>query len=297
MTKWTLVLGSVVTLCLLVSLVTLAVSTLNTESIVVGENETVIVSITTEDVSNLGYIGVNVSFNESVVEVINPVSYIRGPGWVLFEKGYSGLSGDIKFCELEIRAVGEAGESSYLNLDIAVDDMMMQPIEIGKVMNGTLLIVEKATISISDVEIAPGESITTPIFIKNATNITGIEVYLNCDPAIISITDVTTGNLGDCFYFKNISSGSARIMVLSSEFSGDRIIANVKLTAIGNPGETSNLSLENILVINDAGIEFSVATQNGTFTILDTPKPPCFEAVFAIAGLLAVAYLVLRRRK
>jgi len=28
-----------------------------------------------------------------------------------------------------------------------------------------------------------------------------------------------------------------------------------------------------------------------------TPKPPGFEAVFAIAGLFAIAYLVLRRRK
>ncbi|MBU4373823.1 PGF-CTERM sorting domain-containing protein [bacterium] len=28
-----------------------------------------------------------------------------------------------------------------------------------------------------------------------------------------------------------------------------------------------------------------------------TPKEPGFEAVFAIAGLLAVAYLVLRQRK
>jgi len=28
-----------------------------------------------------------------------------------------------------------------------------------------------------------------------------------------------------------------------------------------------------------------------------TPEPPGFEAVFAIAGMLAIAYLVLRRRK
>ncbi|HJH26150.1 MAG TPA: hypothetical protein C5S37_05085 [Methanophagales archaeon] len=28
-----------------------------------------------------------------------------------------------------------------------------------------------------------------------------------------------------------------------------------------------------------------------------TPEPPGFEAVFAIAGLLAIAYLVLRRKK
>ena len=28
-----------------------------------------------------------------------------------------------------------------------------------------------------------------------------------------------------------------------------------------------------------------------------TPEEPCLEAVFAIAGLLAVAYLVLRKKK
>ncbi|MBE0516859.1 MAG: PGF-CTERM sorting domain-containing protein [Methanophagales archaeon] len=32
-------------------------------------------------------------------------------------------------------------------------------------------------------------------------------------------------------------------------------------------------------------------------TATPTPKQPGFEAVFAIAGLLAVAYIVLRRRR
>ena len=39
------------------------------------------------------------------------------------------------------------------------------------------------------------------------------------------------------------------------------------------------------------------ATPTVSPAVSPTPKPPGFEAVFAIAGLLAVAYLVLRRRK
>ena len=38
-------------------------------------------------------------------------------------------------------------------------------------------------------------------------------------------------------------------------------------------------------------------TPSPTPTPTPTPEPPGFEAVFAIAGLLAVAYLVMRRKK
>jgi len=38
-------------------------------------------------------------------------------------------------------------------------------------------------------------------------------------------------------------------------------------------------------------------TQTPTQTPSPTPTPPGFDAGFAIAGLLAVAYLVLRRRR
>jgi len=39
------------------------------------------------------------------------------------------------------------------------------------------------------------------------------------------------------------------------------------------------------------------ATPTPTWTPAPTPEEPGFEAVFAIAGLLAIAYVVLRRKK
>ena len=41
----------------------------------------------------------------------------------------------------------------------------------------------------------------------------------------------------------------------------------------------------------------ATATPTATPTPTPTPTPPGFEAVFAIAGLLAIAYLVLRKRR
>jgi len=38
-------------------------------------------------------------------------------------------------------------------------------------------------------------------------------------------------------------------------------------------------------------------TETPTATPTATPEPPGFEAVFAIAGLLSIAYLVLRKRR
>ncbi|MCD6455528.1 MAG: hypothetical protein J7K81_01885 [Methanophagales archaeon] len=43
--------------------------------------------------------------------------------------------------------------------------------------------------------------------------------------------------------------------------------------------------------------EAPIATPPPKATPTPTPTPPCFEAVFAIAGLLAIAYLVLRKKK
>ncbi|MEA2032116.1 MAG: PGF-CTERM sorting domain-containing protein [Euryarchaeota archaeon] len=43
--------------------------------------------------------------------------------------------------------------------------------------------------------------------------------------------------------------------------------------------------------------EVPEVTPTATPTAKPTAEPPGFEAVFAIAGLLAIAYLVLRRRK
>nr|QNO56375.1 hypothetical protein JCABFCCD_00016 [Methanosarcinales archaeon ANME-1 ERB7] len=157
MKKWTLT-GSLVIFCLFAILVSLASSTPDVSVLIgcasLGKGDTAVVSIMIEDVSNLGYAGVNLTFEESVVNVTAvsnsdfdspPYIYTRGPGWVILEGGQleKGLEGTVRLCNVMLHTVGECGDMSLLNLtDVALDDMMMKPIAVGKVINGTFTILD-----------------------------------------------------------------------------------------------------------------------------------------------------------
>jgi hypothetical protein len=155
--KWTFA-GSLVTLYLLAILVSLASSTPDVTVLIgsasLGKGDNAVVSIMIEDVSNLGYAGVNLTFEESVVNVTAvsnsdfnspPYIYTRGPGWVILEGGQleKGLEGTVRLCNVMLHTVGECGDMSLLNLtDVALDDMQMKPIAVGKVINGTFTILD-----------------------------------------------------------------------------------------------------------------------------------------------------------
>lgn len=116
---------------------------------VAREGGNAVVSLMIENVNDLGYAGVNLSFNESVVNVtaisnsdfvFPPNNYTRGPGWVLLEGGQSEkeLKGTVRLCNVMLHSVGECGDMSPLNLtDVALDDMWMKPITTGKIIGGS----------------------------------------------------------------------------------------------------------------------------------------------------------------
>jgi len=67
------------------------------------------------------------------------------------------------------------------------------------------------------------------------------------------------------------------------------------LTAV--PTEVPTATATATATATPTGVPTEAPTATATATATPTPTPPGFEAVFAIAGLLAIAYLVLRRRK
>ena len=176
MEKWTLT-SSLILLCLLATLVPLASSASDIivwlESATVEDGETAMVSITIENVSNLGYARVNLTFNELVVDVTAvldsdfdspPDNYTRGPGWVLLEGGQfeKGLEGTVRLCNLTLHAIGERGDMCMLNLtDVALDDMQMNPIKSDKVINSRFAILLTPTPTATPP--TPTATPTTPI--------------------------------------------------------------------------------------------------------------------------------------
>jgi len=110
---------------------------------------TAVVPLMIYNVSNLGSAVVNLTFNESVVNVTAvsnsdfyqpPNLYTRGPGWVLLQAGQftTGLTGDVKMCDVTLEAVGNEGTTSSLDLtDVKLEDMTMTSITVDSIVDGT----------------------------------------------------------------------------------------------------------------------------------------------------------------
>jgi len=101
-------------------------------------NGTAVVPLMIKDVTNAGSVEVNLTFDETVVNVTgtdtssdfdlppqNPPTQ-RGPGWVVINAGQisTGLDGDVKICDVTLQAKGVAGDTSPLELtDVKLQDI------------------------------------------------------------------------------------------------------------------------------------------------------------------------------
>ena len=126
-------------------------------------------------------------------------------------------------------------------------------------------------ISIGEVQVAPGESITTPILINNATSVAGIKVNLSYNPAIVNVTNATLGNFDNSPHkldLSNAKNGYVKIYVVEySGLSGNKTVVNVELTGVGSAYATSGLDISLMSLKNDTGLAVTGSTENGTFTI------------------------------
>jgi PGF-CTERM protein len=77
---------------------------------------------------------------------------------------------------------------------------------------------------------------------------------------------------------------------------GDGHTDEVEVFITGKEMLKAEAAVEKVVADVEKVVEEILATPKPTPTPEPTPKPPGFEAIFAIAGLLAVAYLVHRRK-
>ncbi len=179
-------------------------------------------------------------------------------------------------------------------------------------------------------EAAPGDTATVPIIVYDVTDLAAGTLRVTYDSSVCNVTDITTGELTTIV--KNLGTpGLAVISAFDSGtgHTGDVTLANLKIKAIGSCGDSSplNITVETLGTYNGTQ-NIQATVSNGTFTILSGPTPshspsateppaggflgdgggsegtiaptptsPGFGAIFFIAGLLAVAYLMMRKRK
>ncbi|HIE32136.1 MAG TPA: hypothetical protein EYP67_07150 [Methanosarcinales archaeon] len=122
------------------------------------------------------------------------------------------------------------------------------------------------------------------------------------------MTGATQGDFRDgaaswfAFDDSNATNGwvTINIFVMGRDLSGDLILADVTLEAIGSPGDSSPLILEIMVLADQSGYNKEFAVDNGTFTIPKAVTAPAFTkfGAFVMTGLLcAIGATTVRKRR
>jgi len=169
-----------------------------------AKGETAVVPLMIYNVSNLGSAVVNLTYNDSVVNVTEvsnsdfdqpPNLYRRGPGWVLLQAGQfmNGLTGDVKMCDVTLEAVGNEGTTSSLDLtDVKLEDMAMTPITVDSIVNGTFTVLDKTPPKIVGVSANP-YYIANDGAMESQINVTVIDYESAVDTVKIDLSPIGYG--------------------------------------------------------------------------------------------------------
>ena len=128
------------------------------------------------------------------------------------------------------------------------------------------------TISIASQTVTPGSTVTVPIMANNITNVAAYTISLTYNPAIVVVDSVGAGALGGVTTVINNVTGVTQMSAFSTTpQSGNVILANVTLRAVGTAGQTSPLTLTVTTLSDNNGNTIPAIVNNGTFSIAKSP--------------------------
>ncbi|MGP8323334.1 MAG: cohesin domain-containing protein [Methanosarcinaceae archaeon] len=127
-------------------------------------------------------------------------------------------------------------------------------------------------VSISDVALDPGDSITIPIMIHGVTGVAAVGVNLSYNPRVVNITDAHQGDFTGFFGFdnRNVTDGWIRINTFTTfrNLTGDLKVAYVTIEAVGKGGDASPLNIEVLSIADSNGANVPGTAHSGTFSTL-----------------------------
>jgi S-layer protein (TIGR01567 family) len=165
-------------------------------------------------------------------------------------------------------------------------------------MNTNLVKINKTQLISDDVlkVETPDDDTISDMEIKSENNYNTLEIRIDNDEDEIKLKkDGTVSFLNDRFNFKineDGDVGGVLKIVKVGHFEPTPTPMGPNETAIGTPGPTGTVPAE-----GTPGATPPPVATTAVPTPTETKEEPGFEAFFAIAGLLAVAYLVLRKRE
>jgi len=276
----------------------------DTTTILIGDtiaapNGYAFTSIIVDNVTNLGSGNVNVTFDPSVIQVIDVTS---GDGNVLTVQDWDvdntagsleiaawdandPHNGDVIFANLTLHSIGDHLSSTPLAISSAelTDYYTYEPIT-HTVANGTLDIIAPDII-IGNVKAAPGEYTTALVMVNNASNLGSGNITVTYNSSVVHLTNVTSGDgnaLAVQDWNADNTAGSLEIAAWDADEShnGDVVFANVTFHAVGEYPDSTPLTTSSTQLIDYTSYSIiGHSVTNGTFSIIDNEPPVITDAI------------------
>ena len=162
---------------------------------------------------------------------------------------------------------GPAGFSTVTDLALDKDDNITTSIE--AVSEGAENY--DCYVGIENLTVKPDEEVTVPIILYNSPGVGCCGVKLSYDIETVLAIDATEGDFTSYFDFNDLYANDGRVTIntyiICKDLSGDPVVANITLKAVGDVGNSSLLSLEILAVADQYGYNVPTGTDNGIFTI------------------------------
>ena len=136
----------------------------------------------------------------------------------------------------------------------------------------------QAVVSIENVTVMQGETITVPIMINYVANLNSCQISLTYNPSVVHVTGITEGDLDLSTNNINNDNGEMTAITINEQaISGNLVFAYIDLTAVSSNNNDSSLLDITVdqLISNDNPISHSVT--EGTFTVSATAHAAATE--------------------
>jgi hypothetical protein len=140
---------------------------------------------------------------------------------------------------------------------------------------------------ISNYYASPGQSINIPVNLDNVKGIAGIKIYVNYNPHILQLQNVTKTTLTNSFTLNYDSSpGVVKIALSAAQDlpAGLGDVANIEFKVIGSTGQSTALTISNYKLSGKYGDDLSWSTSvnisNGSVQILGPPTRAKFWQLY-----------------
>jgi len=269
------------------------------EDVTAAPNGYAFTSVMVKNVTGLGSGNVNVTFDPSIIQVIDVTS---GDGNALTVQNWdidntAGLvqitawdaqeshDGDVVFAHVTLHSVRDHLSSTPLSISSAeLTNYDTYELITHTVATGTLDTIAPVVI-IDNVEAASSEFTTALIMVNNASNLGSGNITVTYNTSVVHVTSVTSGD-GNALAVQgwNIDNSAGSVQILAQDgntsHNGDVVIAIVTFHAVGEYPDSTPLAISSSELIDytSYGI-IGHSVTNGTFSIIDNEPPVITDAI------------------